>query len=298
MSQVGPKRQFAAVQRYGRCRWNTGRSVDVADSAAPDPHETLVPILRCSAARAACGYPDLCRSVMLRSGKLDGLSVVSFTSVNWAVAGADMAADAKSVVARGYDVAAANYLKRFGHSRVRDRWLHEFIAGLTKHARILDLGCGAGVPVARQLAERGFDVVGVDGSIRQIELARSNVTAAEFIHADMTNADFASSSFDGVAAFYSITHVPREEHGTLLLRIINWLKPGGPFVASLGSRESPGWMGEWLGVEMFFSHYDASANEQLVRDAGFNIEHLETVEQDNDDGRFLWVIARRSVDSA
>ena len=96
-----------------------------------------------------------------------------------------MAADAKSVAARGYDVAAANYLKRFGYSRVRDRWLNELISRLTKHARILDLGCGAGVPVARQLAERGFDVVGVDGSIRQVEFARSNVTAAEFIHADM-----------------------------------------------------------------------------------------------------------------
>jgi|HubBroStandDraft_6_1064221.scaffolds.fasta_scaffold269759_2 cyclopropane fatty-acyl-phospholipid synthase-like methyltransferase len=209
-----------------------------------------------------------------------------------------MVADAKSVVARGYDVAAANYLKRFGHSRVRDRWLNEFVARLTKHARILDLGCGAGVPVARQLAECGFDVVGVDGSIHQVELARSNVTAAEFIHADMTNVDFVSSSFDGVAAFYSITHVPREEHATLLLRIVNWLKPGGLFVASLGSGECPGWTGEWLGTEMFFSHYGASTNEQLVRNAGLNIEHLETVEQDNEDSRFLWVIARRSVDLA
>jgi hypothetical protein len=33
----GPKCQFAAVQRSGRCRWNTGRSEHVADTAAPDP---------------------------------------------------------------------------------------------------------------------------------------------------------------------------------------------------------------------------------------------------------------------
>jgi hypothetical protein len=38
MAGLGPKRQFAAVQRYGRCRWNTGRSADVADAAAPDPN--------------------------------------------------------------------------------------------------------------------------------------------------------------------------------------------------------------------------------------------------------------------
>jgi hypothetical protein len=33
----GPQRQFAAAQRYDRCRCNTGRSVDAADTAAPLP---------------------------------------------------------------------------------------------------------------------------------------------------------------------------------------------------------------------------------------------------------------------
>jgi hypothetical protein len=36
----GPKCQFAAVQRYGCCRSNTGRSVDVADTDGPDPKPT------------------------------------------------------------------------------------------------------------------------------------------------------------------------------------------------------------------------------------------------------------------
>jgi hypothetical protein len=37
MSLIGPKRQFAAVQQYGRCPWNTGRSRNTADTAAADP---------------------------------------------------------------------------------------------------------------------------------------------------------------------------------------------------------------------------------------------------------------------
>jgi hypothetical protein len=37
MSPPGPKRQLAAVQRYGPCQWNTGRSVDVPDTTALDP---------------------------------------------------------------------------------------------------------------------------------------------------------------------------------------------------------------------------------------------------------------------
>jgi 2-polyprenyl-3-methyl-5-hydroxy-6-metoxy-1,4-benzoquinol methylase len=201
--------------------------------------------------------------------------------------------DPKTIVARGYDVIAATYLDRHGRSVVRDRWLGELIARLPDAARVLDLGCGAGVPVAQRLTERGFNVVGIDGSLSQIERARRNVPSAEFIHGDMTTAAFPPQSFDAVAAFYSITHVPREQHATLLQRIAHWLKPEGLFIASLGSDECAGWMGEWLGAEMFFSHYDARTYERLVREAGFKIECAELVDQDKDDARFWWVIARR-----
>jgi 2-polyprenyl-3-methyl-5-hydroxy-6-metoxy-1,4-benzoquinol methylase len=201
----------------------------------------------------------------------------------------------KLVVAQGYDVVAGTYLERHGQSLVRDRWLREMIARLPDAARVLDLGCGAGVPVAHRLAERGFNVVGVDGSTEQIRLARRNVPTAEFIHADMTAVAFLPRSFDAVAAFYSIPHVPRGEHATLLRRIADWLKPDGLFIASLGSDECADWVGEWLGAEMFFSHYDASTYERLVREAGFNIEIAELVDQDNDDARFWWVIARRQA---
>jgi hypothetical protein len=64
------------------------------------------------------------------------------------------------------------------------------------------------------------------------------------------------------------------------------------FVASLGAANLEDWRGEWLGVEMFFSHYDAETNTRLVRDAGLILEQAEIVAQDNEDARFLWVIAR------
>jgi hypothetical protein len=48
-SALGPKCQFAAVPRYGRCRWNTGRSVDVADTAGLDPSRSSAMIFRCNA---------------------------------------------------------------------------------------------------------------------------------------------------------------------------------------------------------------------------------------------------------
>jgi 2-polyprenyl-3-methyl-5-hydroxy-6-metoxy-1,4-benzoquinol methylase len=201
--------------------------------------------------------------------------------------------DPKLLVARGYDAIAERYFQQYGRSQVRDRWLEELVALLPRRARVLDLGCGAGIPIARELATRGFGVTGVDSSARQIELARSSVPGAGFIHADMTNVEFATKSFDAVVAFYAITHVPREEHAILLRRIASWLEPGGIFLASLGAASLPGSTEAWLGTHMFFSHYDAQANERLVRDAGFSIERAEVIDEEKDDGRFLWVIARR-----
>ena len=38
--------------------------------------------------------------------------------------------------------------------------------------RILDLGCGAGVPVDDILIKAGHEVIGIDNAVKQIELAR------------------------------------------------------------------------------------------------------------------------------
>jgi len=49
----------------------------------------------------------------------------------------------------------------------------------------------------------------------------------------------------------------------------------------------------WMGTEMFFSHYDAKTNLTLLREAGLTIERSEEVDQDNEDARFLWVVAKQ-----
>ena len=75
-----------------------------------------------------------------------------------------------------------------------------------------------------------------------------------------------------MVAFYSIIHVPREEHPTLLGRIYGWLKPGGvflatwPFTAWEGEEEN--WEG-W-GAPMWWSHYGADENVDMLREAGFS----------------------------
>lgn len=136
-------------------------------------------------------------------------------------------------------------------------------------------------------------MTGVDISEAQVEAARQNVPEASFRRGDISEIDFPAGSFDGVTAFYAISHLPRDEHGALFERIARWLVPRGLFLATLGANDSPDWTGEWLGRPMFFSAYDADTNRRMLMDAGFELlidDVLETLEPDGP-VPFLWVLA-------
>lgn len=199
------------------------------------------------------------------------------------------------LVRAGYDALGPRCAEWAARIRdpTRDRLAAEFASRLPEGARLLDLGCGSGA-LARVLAER-FEVVGVDISPEQLALARQAVPQATFVEADFTTLELEAASFDGVCALYSITHVPREEHAGLFARIAAWLRPGGLFLASLSSRGSEDWTGEWLGVEMFFSGHDAETNRRLLREAGFELVHDEaaTIEEPEGPAEFLWVLGRK-----
>lgn len=205
--------------------------------------------------------------------------------------------DPRDIVARGYDTVAERYLEwsPLRPSGPRLAYLDRACELIPAGSRVLELGCGAGLPMTRVLAD-GRDVTGVDISATQIELARRNVPAATFRHADMTAIAFDPASFDAVVAFYSLTHVPRDEIPPLLARIRDWLRPGGTFLASIGVEDDPGTVEQgWLGVDMYFSHFSAPKNRRLVEETGLVIDSAEVLAEPEDRcaARFLWVVARR-----
>jgi cyclopropane fatty-acyl-phospholipid synthase-like methyltransferase len=198
----------------------------------------------------------------------------------------------KRLAALGCDAIADAYLERFGESSVRTLKLAELAAHLPAGAAVLDLGCGAGVPVARDLARQGFDVTGIDASIGQIRRARQNAPKARFILGDMASINFAPESFDAVVAFYAIPHLARGEHASRIRQIAAWLRPGGRFLASYGAAEGD-WTGEWLGTTMFFSHNSPEATKSMIQRSGLRLERVEVVKQDNEEQSFLWISAQK-----
>ena len=206
--------------------------------------------------------------------------------------------DPKDLVERGYDRIGAEY-ERWSEEATdfaREYYLRVLLDSLSEGASVLDLGCGSGELLTRRLAER-FQVTGVDLSTGMVELARCNVPNAKFIRGDMAAVEFAPESFDGVCAFYSLTHLRPDQLPALLHRVAGWLRPSGLFVASMSNEADPGSVQDaWVaGVPMYFAGYAAQKNEELVEEAGLSVARarLETIQEKGGDATFLWVVARK-----
>jgi len=196
--------------------------------------------------------------------------------------------DKEDTVRKGYDRIAKEYQairKVFDNSKE----LHEFANLLPRNAKVLDVGCGTGIPVSTFLIEAGFDVTGVDFSEGMLAFARINVPRSKLFKKNMTELDFEDDSFDGLTAIYSIIHVPKEKHLPLFQNFHRMLKPNGMMLICMGPDE---WeeVGEYLGTEMFWSHYDPEKTLQLVKDAGFGIVSDKLLIRGRE--RHYWILAK------
>jgi len=173
--------------------------------------------------------------------------------------------DFKETVKAGYNAIADRYLAERTRDSEDVRLLSDLTARLPANARILDAGCGAGVPVAQILSQR-FQVIGVDFSQAQIELARKHVPNVEFICQDMTELGFPNDKFDAICSYYAIIHIPRDEHQSLFANFYRMLKPGGLALLCLGAENLLDDIDEnFFGARMYWSHFDSDTYLKMLR---------------------------------
>ncbi|KAL9117035.1 MAG: hypothetical protein Q9187_006430 [Circinaria calcarea] len=207
--------------------------------------------------------------------------------------------NAKGLVEHGYDQVAPAYLSKFAPRSIPTRaaYIEKLLAKLPPGAKVLELGCGPGVPCTQTFITHGLEVTGVDISSVQIELARQHVPQATLIHADMMALSFPPASFDAVVAFYSIFHLPKEEQGMMIGRVAGWLKEGGWFLCNLHADEGDLVLDDWLspGVRMFSSGLGVQGNRDMLREDGNGLtivdDEIAVEKVGRVEARFHWIFA-------
>ena len=200
----------------------------------------------------------------------------------------------KDLVKTGYNRIADKYLAERTRNSEDVRLLEDLALRLPENAKVLDAGCGAGVPVTQILSKR-FNVTGVDFSEAQIELARKNVPNASFFCQDMTQLDFPGSTFDAVCSYYAIIHIPREEHQALLANFHRILKSDGLALLCLGAENMIVAIEEnYLGTRMYWSHFDADTYLSMLKAVGFIILWSKIVPDESSEGSgHLFVLVQK-----
>ncbi|MXM67708.1 methyltransferase domain-containing protein [Streptomyces sp. HUCO-GS316] len=177
--------------------------------------------------------------------------------------------------AEAFDAIGDRYDEAFPHKEGQVSAGDWLIETLPPGSRVLDLGCGTGVPTARQLTDAGFDVVGVDLSGGMVDLARQYVPAATFHQLDL--ADLRPGGprdlgrFDAVAAFFSLLMLPRAEIPLAVRTIHQVLVPGGLFVLSMVEADVDDFEIPFLGNTIRVSGYLREDLRKVIEDGGFEV---------------------------
>ncbi len=153
-------------------------------------------------------------------------------------------------------------------------WLDKFLALVPPGGGgILDLGCGAGLPIAGYLIECGYKVTGVDTSEPLLALSRSRYPAQEWIAGDMRTLDL-DRSFAGIIAWDSFFHLTPDDQQAMFPVFARHAGPRAPLMFTSGPQHGSV-LGEFEGEPLYHGSLDEGEYRSLLSQNGFEVvEHV------------------------
>jgi 2-polyprenyl-3-methyl-5-hydroxy-6-metoxy-1,4-benzoquinol methylase len=157
----------------------------------------------------------------------------------------------------GFNIADQGALQALSEAEARHFWFrtrNHFISKRLTHlgcvppARVLELGCGGGA-VCAHLANRGFEVTGVDGHRARVLEAARRVPTGSFFVCDLANGTgpFREGGFDAVGLFDVIEHLSKPRDA--LLAALSCARLGGLVVGTV-----PALMSLWSEADALAGH--------------------------------------------
>jgi len=176
-----------------------------------------------------------------------------------------------------YDQVAAEYAEKFKDEMDDKPFDRDCLDRLAREVGdlgpICDLGCGPG-QIARYLHRQGAEALGVDLSPRMIAEARRLNPDIPFHEGNMLSLPDADNSWGGIAAFYCIIHIPREQVADALREMRRVIKSGGVLLITFHIGDEVKHIEEWWEkpVNLDFAFYQPAEMETWLKEAGFELE--------------------------
>lgn len=155
--------------------------------------------------------------------------------------------------------------------------VRDLLDQLPEEPVVLDIGCGDGARTLSRVPDGAFGI-GLDISREGLFLAADRDDADALVQADMTKIPLEDDTADGITAYHSVFHVPREQHPEVYAEFTRVLKPGGILLMTLPTGRYETVRHGWLGGNMFFSSPGSDETLATLRDAGFEVAETVTVE--------------------
>jgi SAM-dependent methyltransferase len=185
-----------------------------------------------------------------------------------------------------YQEHAAQWDASRGKSLGEKPWLDRFTAGLPLQGMILDLGCGAGEPIAAYFIACGFQVTGVDSSAPLVELCKARFPAQSWQVADMRYLAL-GSRFDGLIAWDSFFHLDHDSQRAMFPIFKNHAAPGAHLMFTSGTGHGEA-IGTFADQPLYHASLDPAEYRRLLADNGFEV--IRHVAEDPDcGGHTIWL---------
>lgn len=166
-----------------------------------------------------------------------------------------------------------------GEGSIEQRWRRqrEIVERYSDGGALLDVGCSSGAFLST-LKAGPWALYGIEQEATTAERARTT-TGAEVFVGDVERAPFAPASFDVITCFDVLEHVYQPRH--LLERVLEWLRPGGIFLAqvpNIDSWEARAFGTYWYGLELprHISHFSPASLRFITKNIGFEEVKIAT----------------------
>jgi SAM-dependent methyltransferase len=168
-----------------------------------------------------------------------------------------------------YQRHASDWDRERGRSLFEKDWLDRFLALVPQQASLLDIGCGAGEPIALYLIERGCQVTGIDSSSTLIDLGKNRFTDQEWIVADMRELSL-DRRFDGILAWDSFFHLSPEDQRPMFPIFHRHARPQAALMFTSGHLHGEA-IGTFQGESLYHGSLDAGEYRSLLHENGFEV---------------------------